>query len=112
MKSCQAEGCNVEFTPNSSNQKYAHTTCRKTIDSLGICRYRKENGLVEMPVDISSGEPPESDADLRVAYSKLLKEYDKVKTKKDDLVDAVYRAALEMDVNQKVAKTPLISVHA
>jgi hypothetical protein len=106
MKSCQADGCSVEFTPNSSNQKYADSTCRKTLDSLGVCRYRKENGLVEMPVDITSGDRPESDSDLRIAYAKLQKEYDKVKNKKDDLVDAVYRATLELDSTEKAKKVP------
>ena len=106
MKSCEAHGCNVEFTPNSSNQKYAHPTCRKTLDSLGVCRYRKENGLVEMPVDITSGDTPESDTELRIAYAKLQKEYDKVKNKKDDLVDAVYRATLELDSMEQVKKIP------
>jgi len=106
MKSCQADGCSVEFTPNSSNQKYADSTCRKTLDSLGVCRYRKENGLVEMPVDITSGDRPESDSELRIAYAKLQKEYDKVKNKKDDLVDAVYRATLELDSTEKAKKVP------
>jgi len=104
MKICQGQGCSLEFEPNSPNQKYAFPTCRKSIDSLGVCKYRKENGLVEMPEDVLSGDIPESDSELRIAYSKLLQEYDKVKSKKDDLVDAVYRAVLDSTATSQLDK--------
>lgn len=106
MKICQAEGCGLEFEPNSANQKYADSSCRKTLDSLGVCRFRKEIGLVEMPKDILSGSQPGSDSELRIAYTKLVQEYEKLKSKKDDLADAVYRAALELDVNYQVDPRP------
>lgn len=92
MKQCGGEGCELEFEPNSPNQKYAHPTCRKSLDSLGLCKFRKENGLVPIPESDVDGLNISSDLDLRVAYSKLLSEYDKIKTKQEDLSNAVYRA--------------------
>jgi hypothetical protein len=92
MKKCAAEGCNQTFEPNTQNQKYADASCRKSIDSLGLCKFRKENNLVEIPnIDSDSS----SDSDIKTAYLKLIKEYDKVKTKQDTLVEAVYRAVKE-----------------
>jgi len=92
MKECGAEGCNIEFEPNTANQKYADASCRKSIDSLGLCKYRKENGIVDIPNQIESTDQPATDVELRIAYTKLLQEYDKVKGKQDALADAVYRA--------------------
>jgi hypothetical protein len=91
MKKCGAEGCDIEFEPNTANQKYADASCRKSIDSLGLCKYRKENGIVSIPVS-NEEEVPSTDVELRIAYTKLLQEYDKVKGKQDALADAVYRA--------------------
>jgi hypothetical protein len=91
MKKCEGYDCDLEFEPNTANQKYAHPTCRKSLDSLGLCKYRKDNGIVNIPgVDCNSSD--ESDVSLKVAYAKLLSEYEKVKTKQDELADAVYRA--------------------
>lgn len=92
MKKCGAEGCNIEFEPNTANQKYADASCRKSIDSLGLCKYRKENGIVEIPNQTENLDQPTTDVELRIAYTKLLQEYDKVKGKQDALADAVYRA--------------------
>ena len=44
MKICETEGCSEEFEPNTANQKYADASCRKSIDTMGLCKYRKENG--------------------------------------------------------------------
>jgi hypothetical protein len=111
MNICGAEGCSVEFEPNSSNQKYADPSCRKTLDSLGLCRYRKENNLVDMPVDIETGKKVESDAELRVAYSKLLQEYDKLKTKSTDLSTAVYQAVVDtVKTQEPIALSPTFNI--
>lgn len=106
MKTCQADGCRLQFEPNSANQKYADPSCRKSIDSLGICKLRKEIGLVEMPKDVLSDEVPTSDSDLRIAYTKLVQEYEKLKSKKDDLADAVYRAVIDTKITPQAEPTP------
>jgi hypothetical protein len=106
MKECGAEGCNQTFEPNTQNQKYADASCRKSIDSLGLCKFRKENGLVEVPVDPISGSVPTSDSELRVSYTKLLQEYDKLKNKNDDLAGAVYRAVKEDIAQNKTNRIP------
>lgn len=106
MKICEASGCNVEFTPNTSSQRYAYPSCRNSVRSNGVCSFRKENGLVDMPVDILTGEQPKDDSDLRIAYSKLLQEYDKLRTKQDDLSKAIYRAVSEDIASHKYEKVP------
>ena len=58
MKICETEGCSEEFEPNTANQKYADASCRKSIDTMGLCKYRKENGKVPMPKDALTGENP------------------------------------------------------
>lgn len=95
MKICDGAGCNIEFEPNSPNQKYAYPTCRKTIDSLGICRFRKENSLVALPDDALSNKTIDGDVELRIAYTKLVQEYEKIKVKNSGLADAVYRAVVD-----------------
>ena len=95
MKKCQAEGCQIEFEPNTANQRYADPTCRKSIDSLGLCKYRKENGLFDTPLDPVSGTSPKTESELKVSYTKLLQEYEKVKNKQTELAEAVYRAVKE-----------------
>lgn len=105
MKICEGAGCEIEFDPNSTNQKYAFASCRKTIDASGICRHRKENNLFEIPNDPFSGEIIRSDTELRIAYTKLLKEYEKVKSKQQELADAIYRAVRDDISLVKVKKT-------
>ena len=100
MKICEAAGCSISFEPNSSNQKYADASCRKSIDSTGICKYRKENNLIDMPTDISTGEKVKSESDLRIAYTKLVQEYEKIKTKQTELSSAVYQAVVDNLVKQ------------
>lgn len=95
MKKCQAEGCDLEFEPNTANQKYADSSCRKSIDSLGLCKFRKENGLIDTPTDPVTGKAPKSESELKISYTKLLQEYEKVKTKQVELADAIYRAVKE-----------------
>lgn len=92
MKICQAEGCNQSFEPNTANQKYADPSCRKSIDSLGLCKFRKENGLIDLPEDPVTNEKITSESELKVSYTKLIQEYEKLKAKEDHLADAVYRA--------------------
>ena len=101
MKICEADNCNQEFEPNTANHKYADKECRRSIDSSGICKYRREKGLFEVPKDPLSGEIPNSDAELRVAFTRLQQEYNKVKTKNDDLADAIYQAVKEDIANNK-----------
>lgn len=104
MKICEAYGCNVEFTPNTSNQRYANSSCRNSVRHNGVCSFRKENGLIDMPVDPLTGDTPRSDSELRIAYSKLLQEYEKVKSKKEDLVNAIYEAVSDDIRNNKLEK--------
>lgn len=106
MKKCEAEGCNQTFEPSTANQKYADPSCRKSLDSLGLCKFRKDNGLVEVQPNPVTGEIPVNDSELRVQYTKLLQEYDKLKTKNDTLADAVYRAVKEDIELNKVDKVP------
>ena len=101
MKICEADNCNQEFEPNTANHKYADKECRRSIDSSGICKYRREKGLFEVPKDPLSGEIPNSDAELRLAFTRLQQEYNKVKTKNDDLADAIYQAVKEDIANNK-----------
>jgi hypothetical protein len=100
MKICEAAGCQIQFEPNVSNQKYADSSCRKTIDSMGICRYRKENNLIDIPEDVITGEKVKSESDLRVAYTKLVQEYDKIKTKQTELSNAIYQAVADNVIKQ------------
>ena len=95
MKKCEAEGCTQQFEPKTANQKYADKSCRKTLDISGLCKFRRENGLFEIPTNPVTGETPMSDAELKVSYAKLLSEYNKIKSKQDDLVNAVFRAVKE-----------------
>jgi predicted phosphodiesterase len=95
MKICSAAGCNVEFEPQTANHKYADKNCRKSIDSNGLCKYRRDNGLFEIEPNPITGEIPVSDSELRLSYNKLLQEFNKLKTKSDDLAGAVYRAVKE-----------------
>lgn len=95
MKICAGEGCNIEFEEQTANHKYADKLCRQSIDSSGLCRYRRDNGLFEAEPDFLTGEVPATDSELRLVYNKLLQEYTKIKTKSDDLADAVYRAVKE-----------------
>lgn len=95
MKICAAEGCNIEFEPQTANHKYADKLCRQSIDSSGLCKYRRDNGLFEAKPDPVTGEVPKSESELRLSYNKLLQEYNKIKTKSDELADAVYRAVKE-----------------
>lgn len=100
MSKCEGKNCELEFEPNSPNQKYAHPSCRKSMDVLGLCKFRKENGIVDIP-GLETSSDSTSDAALRVAYSKLLSEYEKVKTKQDEIVSAVYSAVKDTIVKQK-----------
>lgn len=92
MKICEAEGCNQTFEPNTSNQKYADPSCRKSIDSLGLCKFRKENGMIDLPEDPLTHQKIQSESELKVSYTKLIQEYEKLKSKEDHLAEAVYRA--------------------
>lgn len=95
MKVCAGEGCNIEFEEQTANHKYADKLCRQSIDSSGLCRYRRDNGLFDVEPDLLTGEIPSTDSELRLSYNKLLQEYTKLKTKSDDLSDAIYRAVKE-----------------
>lgn len=106
MKECQAEGCNQTFEPNTANQKYADPSCRKSIDSLGLCKFRKENGLIDIPVDIVTGSTPTTESELKISYAKLLQEYEKIKGKQDAIADAVYRAVKEDIADNKIDRVP------
>jgi hypothetical protein len=102
MKICEADGCSMEFEPNTANQKYADSSCRKSIDSMGLCKYRKQNGLVNIALNPATGEEPKSDAELKVCYAKLVQEYEKLKAKEDHLADAVYRAVKDTMINNDI----------
>ena len=106
MKICGANGCPVEFTPNTANQRYADPSCRKSLDAMGLCKYRKENGIIEMPEDVLTNEPIMSESELKISYNKLLQEYEKIKTKEDHLAEAVYRAVKEEISSNKYVPVP------
>lgn len=106
MKECEANGCNQLFEPKTANQKYADKNCRKSIDISGLCKFRREKGLFEVPVNPVTGEVPSNDAELKVAYAKLLNEYKKLKDKSDDLVGAIYSAVKEDIRASKDVKIP------
>jgi hypothetical protein len=106
MKICGAENCNQEFEPNTANQKYADASCRKSIDSLGLCKIRKENGLVPISEDPISGKTPGSYSELKVNYIKLKAEYEKLKVKEDHLAESVYRAITENLKEEKHVPAP------
>ena len=95
MKICGAKGCEQQFEPNTANQRYADPSCRKSLDSMGLCKFRKENGIISMPKDAISGEEIMSESELKISYTKLLQEYEKIKTKENHLAEAVYRAVKE-----------------
>ena len=103
MKKCEGKNCELEFEPNSPNQKYAQPSCRKSMDVLGLCKFRKENGIVDIP-GLETSSDNVSDAALRVAYNKLLSEYEKVKSKQDEIASAVYSAVKDTIVKQKPAE--------
>lgn len=106
MKICEAKGCNQEFEPKSANHKYADKDCRKSIDIGGLCKFRREKGLFEVPTDPVSGKKPESEAEVKVAYTRLLQEYNKLKNKSDDLVSAVYQAVRDDIASTKTKPIP------
>ena len=106
MKVCATEGCNIEFNPKTANAKYGDKSCRKTIDVNGLCKYRRENGLFETLPDPETGQVPTTESELRLSYNKLLSEYNKVKTKSDDLAGALYRAVKEDVESVKYVPVP------
>lgn len=106
MKICGAENCDQEFEPNTANQKYADSSCRKSLDSMGLCKYRKENGIIEIKENTITGEQPTSFSELKLIYNKLLAEYEKLKSKEDHLADAVYRAVKEDIADNKIDRVP------
>ena len=110
MKICHADNCDQQFEPHTANHKYADKECRRSIDSSGLCKFRREKGLFQVPKDPVTGETPISDPELRVAFTRLQQEYNKLKTKNDDLANAVYQAVKE-DIadnkNKPIAKPVL-----
>jgi hypothetical protein len=108
MKICAAENCDQTFEPNTANQKYADSSCRKSIDSMGLCKFRKQNGIIDMPVDINTGKEIKNESELKISYTKLLQEYEKLKTKEVHLADAIYRAVKEEMEQGKLYNTPKV----
>jgi hypothetical protein len=106
MKVCAAEGCNIEFEPQTANHKFADKLCRKSIDINGLCKYRRDNGLFEIGENPLTGTVPETESELRLSYNKLLQEYNKAKEKNVDLADAVYRAVREDIESVKYVPVP------
>jgi hypothetical protein len=106
MKVCAAEGCNIEFEPQTANHKFADKLCRKSIDVNGLCKYRRDNGLFEIGENPLTGTVPETESELRLSYNKLLQEYNKAKEKNVDLADAVYRAVREDIESVKYVPVP------
>jgi hypothetical protein len=109
MKKCEAEGCEIVFVPNTHNQKYGDPRCRKDLDGCSddkVCRFRLESGDFPVEQDPISGEKPNSEYELRAAYNKLVKEFTKIKTKKDDLAAALYDAVRDEMKDFKLPKAP------
>ena len=81
MQQCEGDGCEIMFTSNSHNQKYADPRCRKDLDACDgekVCRYRLESGDFPVETDPLTGDKYDNDYELRAAYNKLVMEYNKV----------------------------------
>jgi hypothetical protein len=62
--------------------------------------------LFETLPDPETGQVPVTESELRLSYNKLLSEYNKVKTKSDDLAGALYRAVKEDVESVKYVPVP------
>ena len=51
--------------------------------------------MVALPDDALSNKAIDGDVELRIAYTKLVQEYEKIKVKNSGLADAVYRAVVD-----------------
>jgi hypothetical protein len=105
VKECEGDGCGICFTPNSHNQKYADPRCRKEQEYNIVCSYRREQNDFGVPIDPMDELEITNEVELKLAYTRLVKEYEKVKTKKDDLSASVYRAVVDNAENYVVPPT-------
>ena len=95
MKQCQGNGCDVMFEPNTHNQKYADPRCRKEQECRDVCSLRREQNDFGIPNSPMDDVQINNEVELKLAYTKLVQEYEKVKGKKDDLAASVYRAVTD-----------------
>ena len=54
MQQCEGDGCEIMFTSNSHNQKYADPRCRKEQEYNIVCSHRRELndfGVPNNPMD-------------------------------------------------------------
>jgi hypothetical protein len=105
MKQCKGEGCSIMYTPNTHNQKYADPRCRKEQEYNIVCSYRREQNEFGVPNDPMSNVEINNEVELKLAYTKLVQEFEKLKTKKDDLASSVYRAVTDQAENYVVPPT-------
>ena len=106
MQQCEGDGCEIMFTSNSHNQKYADPRCRKEQEYNIVCSHRRELNDFGIPNNPMDDLKITDEVELKLAYTKLVQEYDKVKAKKDDLVSAVYRAVTDQVDKYQVPSTP------
>jgi len=106
MQTCEGDGCEISFTPNSHNQKYADPRCRKEQEYNIVCSHRRELNDFGVPNDPMDNIQITDEVELKLAYTKLVQEYEKIKTKKDDLSAAVYRAVTDQVNKYQVPATP------
>ncbi len=105
MKQCKGEGCSIMYTPNTHNQKYADPRCRKEQEYNIVCSYRREQNEFGVPNDPMSNVEINNEVELKLAYTKLVQEFEKLKTKKEDLASSVYRAVTDQAENYVVPPT-------
>ena len=79
VKECEGDGCGICFTPNSHNQKYADPRCRKEQEYNIVCSYRREQNDFGVPIDPMDELEITNEVELKLAYTRLVKEYEKVK---------------------------------
>lgn len=92
MRVCQAPDCTEEFEPRSHNQRYHSQQCKRDVENLSR---RRDIEDLQAAV-VSAYEMDEESDQLRVlksAHAKNLKDLEKLKTHKADLVTAVFEAA-------------------
>ena len=92
LTNCAAPGCTETFVKNSHNQKYHSGQCKRDVENASR---RRELQDIQAAV-VSAYEMVDESDQLRVlkaAHAKNLKDLEKLKTNKEDLVTAVFEAA-------------------
>ena len=78
MQQCEGDGCEIMFTSNSHNQKYADPRCRKEQEYNIVCSHRRELNDFGVPNNPMDDLKITDEVELKLAYTKLVQEYEKV----------------------------------